>query len=452
MSITDAQLRKKYARQTWLTENTRRNNGRLVARCGSGVPLFYFRYSHLGAEPIVRIGAYARDGDGVASFTLAQAAERANELRRLRVLYPDLKQHLAAEQSVLAERQSAELLALQTARVKQEQQAALAAARLTVRQLFDRWHKAALVARKDGGAEALRSFNKDVFPKIGDLAAGDVSRTMIADLLDAVVTERGVPQIARHLLSDLRQMFTFAVRRELIAVDPTYLLKKSEFGEKVERDRTLSTAELSSLATQLLTSGLGDEVQRFIWLTLALGTRCEELTQVKLASINIRERTMLLYQTKNRTDFQVALSDFAITLLEPLMALARVMGSQYLFPATFTNGAINKKTFTKLIADRQRPGKSALTGRTPLVDALVLTGGRWTPHDLRRTCATWMVQYCDVSEVVANYCLNHMPADHMARVYIRAEYGARMRAAWQALGEELCRYFNAALLSRSGNP
>lgn len=44
---------------------------------------------------------------------------------------------------------------------------------------------------------------------------------MIADLLDAVVTSRGVPQIARHLLSDLRQMFTFAVRRELIAADPT---------------------------------------------------------------------------------------------------------------------------------------------------------------------------------------------------------------------------------------
>lgn len=98
---------------------------------------------------------------------------------------------------------------------------ATASARLTVRQLFDRWHKAALAARKDGGAEALRSFNKDVFPKIGQVAASDVSRTMIADLLDSVVTERGVPQIARHLLSDLRQMFTFAVRRELIAAAPT---------------------------------------------------------------------------------------------------------------------------------------------------------------------------------------------------------------------------------------
>jgi integrase len=126
--------------------------------------------------------------------------------------------------------------------------------------------------------------------------------------------------------------------------------------------------------------------------------------------------------------------------LQPLMQRARAMGSPFLFPATQTNSAINKKNYTKLIADRQKPGQTPLGGRTPLVDALVLTGGRWTPHDLRRTCATWMVQYCDVSEVVANYCLNHMPSDHMARVYIRAEYGSRMKAAWQRLGEVLQRF------------
>lgn len=446
MPITDAQLRKKYVKQTWLSESARRDNGRLLARCSSGTPLFYFRYSYVGREPIVRIGPYRRDGDGIVSYTLAQASEKADALRRLRSEYPDLKQHLATQHAVAAERQAAELVELKAARTAHERAAAVASARLTVRQLFDRWQKAALAARKDGGAEALRSFSKDVFPKIGQIAASDVSRTMIADLLDSVVTERGVPQIARHLLSDLRQMFTFAVRRELIAADPTYLLQKSEFGEKVERDRTLSTAELSSLAMKLISSGLGDEVQRFIWLTLALGTRCEELTQVKIASINLSERTLMLYQTKSGTDFQVSLSDFAIAQLNPLIARARAMGSEFLFPATFTKGPINKKTYTKLIADRQRPGQAPLTGRTPLVDALVLTGGRWTPHDLRRTCATWMVQHCNVSEVVANYCLNHTPSDHMARVYIRAEYGLRMKAAWQSLGDELRKFSEAVKL------
>lgn len=137
MSITDSQLRKKYAKQTLLSESARRDNGRLVARCSAGTPLFYFRYSHVGTEPIVRVGSYARDGDGVVSFTLAQAGERATEHRRLRAEYPDLKQHLAMQHAVSAERQSAELLALQAARVAQEQAAAVASARLTVRKLFD---------------------------------------------------------------------------------------------------------------------------------------------------------------------------------------------------------------------------------------------------------------------------------------------------------------------------
>ena len=437
MSITDAQLRKKYPKQTWLSEKVRRDNGRLVARCFSGTPLFYFRYSHVGTEPILRIGSYSRDGDGIVSFTLAQAVARANEFRRLRAVYPDLKQHFGTLQAAAAEQQAADLEALKAERAQRERETAAALARLTVRQLFDRWHKAALGARKDGGAEALRSFTKDVFPRIGNVAVEDVSRTMIADLLDAVVTERGVPQIARHLLADLRQMFTFALRRELIAADPTHLLRKSEFGHKVEGDRTLSTAELITLASKLPTSGLQKEVHHFIWLSIAIGTRCEELTQVKLASINLVERTMMLYKTKNGTDFEVSLSVFAITHLTPLIARARCLRSEFLFPATFKSGAINKKTYTKLIGDRQRQGKTPLNGRTKLVDALVLTGDRWTPHDLRRTCATRMVQHCDVSEIVANYCLNHMPSDRMARVYIRAEYGARMSAAWQALGEEL---------------
>lgn len=63
-------------------------------------------------------------------------------------------------------------------------------ARMTVHQLFELWEKRELTGRKDKGAEARRSFTKDIFPKIGDVPAADVTRAMVVGVLDTVV-ERG---------------------------------------------------------------------------------------------------------------------------------------------------------------------------------------------------------------------------------------------------------------------
>jgi hypothetical protein len=107
--------------------------------------------------------------------------------------------------------------------------------RITVSDLFWKWHKLELSGRKDKGAETERSFQKDVLPKIGDMAAEDVRRNTIARVLDAVV-ERGARIVARNMLGDLRQMFGFAIRRGLMENDPTSHMKRDDFGKKVERD------------------------------------------------------------------------------------------------------------------------------------------------------------------------------------------------------------------------
>ena len=78
-------------------------------------------------------------------------------------------------------------------------------ARITIRGLFDRWEKLELSARKDAGKEARRGFEKDVFARLGNVAAKDVTQSMIAQILDTVV-ERGARIVARNLLGELRQI------------------------------------------------------------------------------------------------------------------------------------------------------------------------------------------------------------------------------------------------------
>jgi hypothetical protein len=47
---------------------------------------------------------------------------------------------------------------------------------MTVRNLFEQWRRLELLQRADKGSEALRSFERDVFPQIGNVAAADVSK------------------------------------------------------------------------------------------------------------------------------------------------------------------------------------------------------------------------------------------------------------------------------------
>lgn len=77
-----------------------------------------------------------------------------------------------------------------------------------------------------------------------------------------------------------------------------------------------------------------------------------------------------------------------------------------------------------------------------LSESLQLPGGRWTPHDLRRTGATLMVGLGVLPEV-AERCLNHTEENKIKRTYQRHSYEREMCAAWALLGDRL------ALLTRA---
>jgi hypothetical protein len=93
----------------------------------------------------------------------------------------------------------------------------------------------------------------------------------------------------------------------------------------------------------------------------------------------------------------------------------------------------NSQTVTKQVGDRQRPGDVPMSGRSKDVDALVLPGGKWPPHDLRRTAATTMAELGALPDVVEK-CLNHTEVGKVKRIYQRAQYDGPMRDAWRLLG------------------
>jgi integrase len=311
-------------------------------------------------------------------------------------------------------------------------------ARLTVHGLFDRWEGLELARRKDGGTETRRCFEKDIFPTLGEVAAEDVTRTLIAASLDKVVA-RDAPIIARNLLGDLRQMFGFAIKRGLLEDDPTSHLKRDDFGKKVERDRVMSETEIRALHALLPDADMRDSSIQAIWIMLSTCCRVGEITQARVENIDLTAMTWRIppENSKNGKEHTINLSEFALKHMRALVERAAGIGSPWLMPAQNKDGFVCKKSLAKQIGDRQRGADSTpMVNRTQLTNALALPGGKWTPHDLRRTGATLMGSL-GVRPDVIEKCLNHVEQNRLIRIYQRQALHAEMCEAWRLLGERL---------------
>jgi integrase len=318
----------------------------------------------------------------------------------------------------------------------------------TVKELFELWQRKELTHRKDGGRkdngdESLRKFKKDVFPRIGALPLDAIRRSHILEIIDDVKA-RGAPRIAGIILSDLRQMFAFAIDREIMPTDPTAGLKKSKLGGNAnERDRVLTETEIRQLASALPIT-LSESGQRAIWIMLGTCCRIGELTKARWEDIDFGAQTWRLPETKNDKPHTIFISGFVVEHLKALQALetaaakkSEQKASEWVMPARHHSGCVCPKSLAKQISDRQRgSNKESMKRRSPLTDALILPGGKWTPHDLRRTGATLMVAL-GVRPDVVERCLNHSIENKVQRIYQRHSYAAEMQQAWQLLGERL---------------
>ncbi len=310
-----------------------------------------------------------------------------------------------------------------------------AQSQLTIRKLMARWEVHELSTRKDKGSEVKRSFEKDVLPAIGDVDVNKITRAMIVKILDTVVL-RGAPIIARNMLGDIRQMFNFAIQRELVEHDPTSHLKRDDFGKKLERDRVLSDDELKVLPIKLATAGIAKQSEASIWILLSTCCRVGEISQAKWCDVDLLKGIWRIppENSKNAKSHTVYLSKFAIEKFNELLKLAE--SSPWVLPASHKQGHVCTKSLAKQIGDRQRGEKPPMACRSKNINALELEGGKWTPHDLRRTGATIM-GVLGVRPDVIEKCLNHVEQNRMVRTYQRQKLEVEQQAAWKLLGDHL---------------
>ena len=377
--------------------------------------------------------------------TLEEARRKANAARLAAAAGPT---------NVVHDRQEA--LAAKRAEVAAAQLEALR--RLTVRQLFERWAGTELTprigtdgkrtGRKDGGEYTRQQFERRVFPVLGTRAAPGIDSADLLTILDGAKAA-GRLRTANVLLADLKQMFRFALKRRLVERNPLDTVTKRDVGGKeTERDRVLTADEVAALAKAVPLARMGKRSALAVWLILSTGCRVGEAMAATWEHIDMQARTWHLPTTKNERAHTIHLSAYALQQVEALAALRENDKDgkplPWVFPNTAADGPVCIKSFGKQLADRQREPARRMSGRSKNTQALQLTGGKWTAHDLRRTAATLMAEMGTSGDVI-DECLNHVIESRVRRTYIRDRRLTDQARAFDALGARL-----AALVGDGG--
>ena len=272
----------------------------------------------------------------------------------------------------------------------------------TVSQLAEIYIKEWL-GTKRRGKESERMLRRDVLPALGSRKAKDVTRGEIKSMLRRI-TERNAPISSNRVLAVVRHMFNWAIDEEHGAVtsNPAAGIR----GQKeVARERVLSTTEIKSFWHNLDTAGISREAAFALRLILTTAQRPGEVVAAEWGEIDTTDNVWIIpsAKTKNEKEHRVPLSPLTLQLLQEI---GTTNGDpNWVFPSPHTKG-------------RHLSEEALSYGMRRNLQHFVLENV--TPHDLRRTAASYMTSM-KIPRLVVDKILNHADAS-VGAIYDRHAY------------------------------
>jgi integrase len=268
---------------------------------------------------------------------------------------------------------------------------------------------------KTWGKEIERLLRVEILPKLGDKHIGAIRKQHILGLLDDIV-DRGSPVAANRTFAVLRQLFNWAIDRDLIEASP---MPKGAPAAETRRDRVLSDAEIRTVWRAF--DSVGWPIGPIAKLLLLTGARRDEIAEGRWSEIDIESKTWTIAKerSKNGVAHEIPLSDAAVTLLK---GMPRIAGKPGFIFTTRGSASVGGFSTAKLAID------SAIGEALP----------HWTFHDLRRTAASGMAGL-GIAPHIVEAALNHKSGviKGVAAVYNRYNYATEKRQALDAWSRRL---------------
>jgi len=274
-----------------------------------------------------------------------------------------------------------------------------------------------------------RLLTKEILPIWGKRKANDINKRDVTLLLERII-DRGTPAMSNQVLKITRKMFNFAIERDILKHTPFTGVKA--LAPNNRRERTLSESEIRIVWESIENSAMSDEIRRSLKLILVTAQRPKEVTGMHTREIEDRWWTIPAERAKNGREHRVYLTDMALVLI------GETTDKDYIFPCPHQNKIKPISSHSLPVAVRRniaspltdKQGKPLYGKEGKPATENVLNIGKFTPHDLRRTAATFMGALGFMDEVI-DAVLNHAKQG-VIRTYNRHDYDKEKQQALDA--------------------
>lgn len=351
-------------------------------------PIWFLRYKIAKIEQRLIMGRYP-------DMTLADARREA-AIHRAEIL----KGHNPADTKRELKRATAE-------------KAIIEKSAQTVSDLVDEFFKRNVEGQlKSAHARRLR-IDKYLIPAIGKLRIKSVEPMHISNMLNQII-DAGAPTTANDILSNAKQIFNYAVKRQIIKHNPASAFDSSDAGGKESsRTRYLTHEELTRLFRAMQESDkFSNHHYLCTKLLLLLGCRKSELLKAKRNDFDLNKAVWHMSpDNKTESPIDIPLSSSALALIAELKQWW-IDGNEHLIPA------MGIRSSKRGHVDEGYLNKPIKNWVFPLMGDIE----NFTLHDFRATMRTHMSSKAlGIDPFVAERCLNHkIPG--MAGVYDRGDY------------------------------
>lgn len=262
-----------------------------------------------------------------------------------------------------------------------------------------------------------RILGKEVLPLWGSLKVEDIKKRDIILLLEGIV-DRGAPGMANNTFKIIRKMLNYAIEKDIIHYSPAFGIKLP--APTVAKERVLSAEEIKTFWRALESSAMDLTTRQALKLVLVTAQRPGEVSGMHTNEIDGRWWTIPSERSKNGKAHRVYLTDLALSLI------GKTTGGGFVFPSPIQKSG---KSIERHALSR------ALRRNTDKDDSETLGIPTFTPHDLRRTAATFMAQQGFMDEVI-DAVLNHSKQG-VIKVYNLYRYEKEKQQALEAWESKL---------------
>ncbi|MEH4659840.1 site-specific integrase [Phytobacter diazotrophicus] len=255
MAISDSYLKSCLRREREKVEEKADRDGLWVRISLKGSVTFFYRFRFLGKQDKMTIGSYPE-------FSLKAARDE-----------------VAKWSAILARGENP--------RIRQSLDKAKINSQYTFEELFREWYSMVCIQKETGG-QILRTFEIHIFPKIGKYPAQQLTLHNWITILDSLAQRYS--EITRRVISNGRQCYSWAVKRQLLDKNPLSEMSGRDFGIKKRMgERTLDRKEMAMVWRAIDDSRLIERNKILYKLSLFWACRVGELRQAEISHFDFEK-------------------------------------------------------------------------------------------------------------------------------------------------------------------